>query len=58
MFYSLLLRPPRDENDGTAEQVFLLDENTVDLNSEVSASLEKVGTPLTGTHPLYSDNTK
>lgn len=58
MFYPLLLRPPRDENDCTAEQVFLVDENILDFNSEASASLEKVSIPLTGTYPLYSENTK
>lgn len=33
-------------------------ENILDFNSEASASLEEVITPLTGTFPLYSENTK
>jgi hypothetical protein len=58
VFYPPLLRPPRDENDCTAEQVFLVDENILDLNREARVSLEKVSTPLTDTNPLYSENTK
>jgi len=36
----------------------LWNENILDFNSEASTSLEKVSTPITGTYPLYSDNTK